>query len=89
MSDFVMKGNSGNLFKNVKKEKETHPDYRGEVLVNGKKMQISAWINEGKNGKFMSLSFQEPYVKPEAEQKPEPKKYDTSSFADMDDNIPF
>ncbi len=51
--------NSGVLFKNDRKTKETQPDYKGNVLVNGIEMDIAAWIKEGKKGKFMSLSFQE------------------------------
>lgn len=58
------KNNSGTLFTNSRKSKETHPDYTGKVKVNGKDMEISAWLKEGKNGKYLSLSFKEPYVKP-------------------------
>lgn len=54
--------NTGVLFKNTNKSKETHPDYKGRVNVNGKEMDIAAWIKQGKNGSFLSLSFSEPYV---------------------------
>lgn len=90
---YELKDNSGSLFKNGKKEKETHPDYRGEVMVNGKKMSLSAWIKDGKSGKFMSLSFQEPYVKPEGQaEKPNRDAFKEAagkSFDNFDDDIPF
>ena len=50
--------NSGALFKNDRKEKESHPDYRGDITVDGTKYWLSAWIKDGKKGKFMSLSVQ-------------------------------
>jgi hypothetical protein len=56
--------NSGAIFKNTK-TKDTQPDYRGKVNVNGKDMEISLWVKESKTGtKYFSASFQEPYVKP-------------------------
>lgn len=49
----------GALFKNDRKEKDTQPDYRGDINVNGVDYWISAWLKEGKTGtKFMSLSVQ-------------------------------
>lgn len=57
------KQNSGALFPNEKKA-DNHPDYKGKVNVNGKEMEVAGWIKEGKKGKFLSLSFKEPYVKP-------------------------
>lgn len=60
---YEQKDNQGALFKNEKK-KETHPDYRGQAVVNGKEVSISAWVKTSKKGtKFMSLAFGEPYKK--------------------------
>ena len=61
--------NSGALFKNDKKEKDSHPDYRGSINVDGTEYWISAWIKEGKSGKFMSLSVQPKEDKPRQEKK--------------------
>ena len=47
----------GSLFKNDQKESEKHPDYRGDCTVGGVKYWLSAWIKEGKNGKFMSIAI--------------------------------
>lgn len=61
MSDFKHKTNSGSLFKNDRKEKDTHPDYRGTINVDGREWEISAWLKDGAKGKFMSLAVKEPY----------------------------
>lgn len=54
---FEQRDNSGALFKNEKKEKETHPDYRGTCMVNGVECYMDAWIKTGAKGKWMSFSF--------------------------------
>jgi len=53
------KEGSGSLFKNGYKQKESHPDYKGEVKINGVLMDIAGWVKEGKNGKFFSLKVSE------------------------------
>lgn len=55
---FEKRDGSGALFKNDRKEKDTHPDYRGDILINGQEFWLSAWIKSGQKGKFMSLSAQ-------------------------------
>lgn len=53
------KPGSLSLFKHDRKEKESHPDYRGDGLdLQGNPVWVSAWIKEGAKGKFMSLSLQ-------------------------------
>lgn len=53
------------IFKNNKKEKESHPEYTGTVNVEGKEYTISLWVKEGKAGKFFLGSISEPYKKME------------------------
>lgn len=53
----------GVLFKNDKTAgNPAWPDYKGSINVGGVDYWLSAWIKDGKKGKFMSLS-----VKPKEE----------------------
>lgn len=80
---YEMKELSGSLFKNTKKEKDTHPNAQGSCLINGVEYWISSWTKEDKNGnKWQSLAF-----KPKDEQKQAPAKRGT--VAEMDSDIPF
>jgi len=52
------KPGSFTLFKNDRKESDNHPDYKGDGAdIDGNPIWVSAWIKEGKNGKFMSGSI--------------------------------
>lgn len=60
---YEQKPNTGVLFKNNKKETERHPDYTGNILMADGEYYLSAWIKEGKNGKFYSLSIKKKEAK--------------------------
>jgi hypothetical protein len=55
--------NSGILFKNEKRRNDRDPGYQGSVDITCPdcarrfQMWISAWVKEGRKGKFFSLSF--------------------------------
>ena len=78
------KDNSGVLFKNDKKETEKHPDYKGNITVGGQDYWLSAWIKEGKSGKFMGLA-----VSPKEEYKAKPSERSKATGFDESDSMPF
>lgn len=72
------KQNTGAIFKNTNKKAETHPDYKGQINVDGKLKEIALWIKDGKNGKFFSVSISEPYIKQES-----------TNIVEEKDDLPF
>jgi len=56
MAKFEQRPNTGVLFKNLKKETEKHPDYTGNIDIEGTAYRLAAWIKKGKKGAFMSLA---------------------------------
>lgn len=54
---YEQKDNSGALFTNDKKANDSHPDYKGKIMVAGISYWISGWKKVSKTGtKFMSLA---------------------------------
>ena len=80
--------NSGVLFKNDKKETEKHPDYKGNIMVDGQEYWLSAWIKEGKTGKFMGLALSPKEAQPPAGKVPYGQGGTTKEGRDMED-VPF
>lgn len=81
---YELKDNSGSLFRNEKREKDTHPHATGTVMVDGVEYWISAWTKDGAKGKFQSLSFKR------KEQKSEiPRQAADPRRQDLDDDLPF
>lgn len=74
------KPNSGSLFKNDNREKDTHPHAKGSALIDGVEYWVSAWTNDGKAGKYQSLKFS----RKDENTAPRPKPQE-----DFDDDLPF
>ena len=81
---YEVRDNTGTLFKNDRKELDTHPDYNGKALISGVEYWISAWIKEGKTGKFFSFSFKPKDAPPQTLSRVE-----TKAPTGIDDEIPF
>lgn len=78
---YELNDNSGSLFKNNKKEKETHPDRTGKVKVAGVEYWLSGWVRKTNSGdQYLSLAF-----KPVQQQASSIKHEPT----ELDDEIPF
>lgn len=82
---FEQRDNSGTLSRNDRKSQPNHPDHRGSCIIDGVEYWISAWIKDGRNGKFFSLAFQ---PKDEAPQQRQPQRQQ-APLPDLDDDIPF
>ena len=55
---FETKPNSGTLWKNDRKTSDSHPNAKGDCLIDGKWYWVSAWTKRKQNGEpFQSLSF--------------------------------
>lgn len=88
MSQQFDKTNTGILSRNERREKDTHPEYTGQINVGGVDYWLSAWVKERKDGtgKFFSLSVKAKEAKP----APQPQRQapqQTQAFDDTD--IPF
>lgn len=78
------KDNTGALFKNENKQTQNHPDYKGEITVNGSEYWISSWINTSKNGKkYMSIKANK------KEEKVTLKEFQSDEMHHLDEDIPF
>jgi hypothetical protein len=74
------KDNSGALFTNKRREKDTHPHYTGQATIDGKDYWLSAWVNKSKKdgASYMSVAFK-------LKDAPQAEKADP----EFDDKLPF
>jgi uncharacterized protein (DUF736 family) len=76
---YEQRDGQGSLFINEKKTSDKQPDYQGNVMINGKKMQIAGWKKQSKSGStFLSIQISEPREATTAAAKPA-----------FDDKLPF
>lgn len=68
------------LFENKNKQ-NNQPDYKGMAKFNGIEMEVSIWIKEGQNGKYLSGKLQKPYIKQNENQ--------SNQTQNQNEDIPF
>jgi hypothetical protein len=91
---YELREGQGSLFKNDKREKDTHPHATGTALIDGVEYWVSAWTKEGAKGKFQSLAFKPKDERREqAPKDPDPRKVssrmDGYGPEENEDEIPF
>lgn len=82
---YEQRDNSGTLFKNDKREKDSHPHATGSAMIGGVEYWVSAWTKEGARGKFQSLAFK---LK-DTGHAPQPRQPDRDERREPDAEIPF
>lgn len=63
---FEQRDNSGALFKNEDRQKDTHAHARGSAVIDGVHYFVDAWTKDGAKGKWQSLSFKKKDKQPVA-----------------------
>lgn len=59
MSNYQQKDNTGALFANDKREKDTQPNAKGSAMIDGVEYWVSAWTNTSSKGtKYQSIKFE-------------------------------
>lgn len=76
---YEQKNMTGILFRNDKRTSDKHPTHRGSITIGGVEYFLSAWVKEGKKGKFFSLAAQ-PKRTSEPSEPPQPPSEDDIPF---------
>jgi hypothetical protein len=69
---YEMKPDTGSIFKNDKREKDTQPNGKGQALIGGVEYWVSAWTNDGPRGKYQQLKFERKDAQKAAPTRPAP-----------------
>lgn len=68
--------NSGALFKNDRKEKDTHPNLSGHINVEGKDYWLSGWTKKNDDGSFKVISLAVKPKEPRNQQQDRGRAFD-------------
>lgn len=81
---------SGSLFRNDKREKDSHPNATGSALIDGVEYWVSSWTKTDKNGhKWQSLAFKRKDAKPAAKGAGADYRAGKNGEPEFNDPLPF
>jgi len=84
------RNNSGAIFRNDKREKDTHPHAKGSCMIDGVEYWVSAWKKTSQSGTdFTSLSFTRKDSQPVSAPKAEPTLEAPVFPPDSSEELPF
>ena len=86
------KPNSGSIFRNDKRDKETSPHMRGDALIDGVEYWVAAWTNTKADGeRYQGLKFSRKDEQRQARPVQQPIAQPNQSPLDgpFNDEIPF
>ena len=91
---YEQKDNSGSLFANDRREKDTHPNAKGTAMIDGREYWVDAWTNTASNGKkYQSLKFKlkdrDQQHRDSLNRGERKQSYDAPPLDDLDDDVPF
>ena len=91
MSDFQHKPDSGSIFKNDKREKDSHPHGKGSALIGGVEYWVSSWNNVSqKDGQpYRSLKFTRKDAAHNQGMTQAKQAAQPTDFGDLEDDIAF
>lgn len=76
---YEKKDMSGTLFRNERKETDSHPDWAGYIIINGVEHWLNGWEKHGAKGLFFSLA-----AKPKEQRAQEIKHASKPRYGDDD-----
>ena len=97
MADYELKDGNGTAFKNKRKSETKHPDFSGEVKLQGKLHFLDVWVKQTKAGdNYFSIRVgneKRPKESSDDYQRPIDKPVMDNTRAgrsiDLDDSVPF
>jgi uncharacterized protein (DUF736 family) len=88
MAEYEIREGATNVFMNRDKKEDKHPDFKGQVLIDGKLKDVALWTRETRNGeRFYGCKISD--GKPREKKPYQPQQPAEKVDFKPDDGIPF